>query len=781
MNGGTLPTSITQNVTFYNTTGIIEKHKNIYFCPKIKNDSVVPTTVSDLYFAKFNLKCLSKTNDDYKNINISQWSPEDRTLRIKGNIDDFRTETNYGNAYNYCIVKRKVDNRTYWYAFFVNSATQVGGGSIELSLEPDHFTNVFYLFNHTRCDYNVDMSDVFNGKLKNCYVARQHYDRVELDEEDITKCKETNLDIFSQIEESFKYKRQFRDYKQFLNYGDMFTREEEEDINETEWEELDSELKIKCIKASCAFIHLTLNSNVIALHYQSELTQPNGYYNSMPHLHLSDNLIRLVMPVYHELDLLSKYRNNIEPLFESLLFFGKNSLTNIEGNCVNLYYNHSIINMFLKSSSVLTEYVVNAFITKESCLLNYMEFTDSSITLKINLKAPTASDSYIEEKGYLNFCIFPKIGEKTIETQRNIVTSVTNGTTYYNYTRSQVDNKIYFRYTSDVITSTSDYCIFCIEKIEDLKFDLDLSSKSMNKNNIKENYYDTVLTFNPYSFYSISYLGVIETPLNKIHYYENPIIECSLNVVTGETMKYSFVPTYNINGLKYKMYSESIEQTLTNNLTVITSKLTDYIIANNAQMKSQYAVNDYQRTTDLITGAIGLIGNSAKGAVSGAMIGGPSGAGIGAITGTIAGTTDLINSAISKDRNVGLIEMNQKAKLADLGTLPSNLKQVGSDIKVDLIHNELGLYLNHYTIDEVSYNSICKYLERFGYLVNIYDTLHIYDRVGWNYVQLISFDYEAEISMEQEDSIRQIFKEGVTLLHNEEYYSSGHNYETILE
>ena len=127
--------------------------------------------------------------------------------------------------------------------------------------------------------------------------------------------------------------------------------------------------------------------------------------------------------------------------------------------------------------------------------------------------------------------------------------------------------------------------------------------------------------------------------------------------------------------------------------------------------------------------------------------------------------------------------MNQKSKLADVGQQPNNVKQVGTDIITDLSISEIGVYLNHYTIDEISYNNIAKYLERYGYLVNIYSELHCYDRKGWNYVKLIDFEVDKQMSDAQEESIRQIFKNGVTLLHEPSYLHSNtlHNYEVVLD
>jgi len=67
--------------------------------------------------------------------------------------------------------------------------------------------------------------------------------------------------------------------------------------------------------------------------------------------------------------------------------------------------------------------------------------------------------------------------------------------------------------------------------------------------------------------------------------------------------------------------------------------------------------------------------------------------------------------------------------------------------------------------------------------VNLYDTLNVMDRVGWNFIKLNGFDWDtdADIMVSQQQTITSIFKNGVTLLHDKQYLTSGHNFEIILE
>ena len=903
--GGTLPTNITQQVTLYNTTGVIEKDKGIYFCPFIANNLQVARVFGE-WLRLFKSAVNYDANSPYSNITISQWNPKDRSLVIKGNADDFRLITEEGKCFNYLILSRTVtkgdDNEVHYYAFFITDVQQAGQGSVRLELQPDDFTNVFYLHNRKRVrDYATNPIDVFNERLKNCYVNRQHYNRVskedftdeyyygniteftifnseehtvvvmelpfnpefdfglqigstpslepfdpdqhyydlgdlisyevrvennkyllechypyqdvqggldhcetvytELDDISYYHLHEDNLPIFSQIEEGFKYKRQIRDYKEFINYGDPLTEEEKQGYENAEtWNDLTSALKIKALKLSTAFAHLTFNTTKCFI---SDIGYKNPYHfpsaQDMPNVEIKDSLIKTAMPIFSSFDILKKFKTEILNIFDNIEFrvFIPDFNRTYIGKKV--YFKQKTIISILNGFSPYPEYLVSAYVSKESSLINYIEYYEDKIVIPITDKFTANEEGYLKPLYLPIFFDCDVVGGREFVIHdafipdsdiANLMNSVLDRTTHcYYHLNSSTDSEIDLVVKTDVVLTpvwvdqpSGEWYAFCmvVEPEEKVNFDINLSER-YNIPNVKEDYYDTVLTFNPYSFWSVSYLGRIEVPLNKLNYYENPIINCELFVSVRECFKYSFVPTYEVGGKKIKYYTESIEQTLSNQLTIASSRLFEYMIANNSQMKNQYAVNDLNHEYGLITTAVSGVGNIAGGIGKGAIFQSNEIKGVGALTGGVQAVTGLINEAIDWDKDTKQISMNQKAKLADMGNLPSNLKQVGTDIIIDLSLNELGLYLNHYRIDEVSYNSICKYLERFGYTVNIYDSLHVNSRVGWDFVQLNSFDYDFQITVEQEDSIRQIFQNGVTLLHDHSVMTSGHNYETILD
>ena len=216
-NGGIIPTSKTQTVTFFNTTGLIERGKNMYFAPRLsKTLATAGQKLSIAYLNEFKRVC--PPFSDYSDMDISGWSPEDRTLVINGNIDDFRLITEVGNCLNYLIITRQVTTnnttKTYYYSFFITGVTQVGKNSVRVTIEPDDFTNVFYLHNEkvlTSGDITGDY-EPFNDKMKNCYVNRQHYNRVkQVNETDYVIDCYINPDRYFDIADGTQITLEFQD------------------------------------------------------------------------------------------------------------------------------------------------------------------------------------------------------------------------------------------------------------------------------------------------------------------------------------------------------------------------------------------------------------------------------------------------------------------------------------------------------------------------------------------------------------------------------------------
>lgn len=328
--------------------------------------------------------------------------------------------------------------------------------------------------------------------------------------------------------------------------------------------------------------------------------------------------------------------------------------------------------------------------------------------------------------------------------------------------------------------------VFQLSGMDTKNIVLGLEEKDISS--IVTSYYDPILENNPYTFFSISLSTGIEVPLNKQKYYNCYDNLSNMYLVpfkyvfsNNDALKLGVIPMYTIDDFETEYYTDALILTLSYQLPLATDSYLSYYSQNQAQMKNQYAVNNWHNEMGLIqASSVDLIGGTVAGYLSKDV--GGAGAGF------VKGIQNIADTAIGWGVSNNVISINQRAQLAGAGAKPDVVKQAGTDISFDLDIDEACLKLNYYRIDDFSYNSIAKGLERFGYLVNRYDALHVADRVGWNYVKLISADFNhygehLNLTTEQESDIMDIFKEGVTLLHSPEYLynQSLHNHETLID
>lgn len=318
-----------------------------------------------------------------------------------------------------------------------------------------------------------------------------------------------------------------------------------------------------------------------------------------------------------------------------------------------------------------------------------------------------------------------------------------------------------------------------------------LDDMNMSKSYIKNRWFDVTLMGKPYTFYGISFLGNLESTFtldryfNTISYSSNYLIsKLNLDFICPSTnvQRYHFIPKFRIIGREQRYYSESLDLTLQDSYPVVSDSYWSYKNQNQAQMRNQYAVYENEWEKGYYTGAISdMTGAINKGLTKG---------NAGALGGGIIGIGNAVSKYVAKDYDIKSIQMSQQAKLADVGSRPDTVKQTGSDYASDLQMEEYALYLNKYTIDDISYNYICRYLERFGYKLGYVTTLDCFSRKGWNYIELTEFDFVEntgyKLSEAQASAIREIFIKGVTLLHDRNYLenhgqSGYHNYEVTLD
>lgn len=862
--GGTIPNNRTQTVTFFNTTGIIEKEKGIYLSPRFKGrTSDIGKEIRTIFLAVLNAEAV--TDSEYTAIDISSWSPQDRNLVVRGNIDDFRLVTDEGDCLNYLVVTRNVTKgnvtNTYYYGLFINAVEQVGGSSIRLTLEPDDFTNIFYLHNKhtlTSAEANTTDYDPFNERMKNCHVNRQHYNRVEMldsyyimklnmhdvqsgasfvegeeisiffndgegvtvtgtinyfDDQDyeenhnvyievktveeveigeeenwssftigentyqmsylnedivwqyVVPIRPANQEIFLNQEESFKFKYQYRDKK----YPYRLTDSEMQAIRFVDnFSNLSASTQRKILLSCISYLVVEMKSKELLTTYSYiNVIDGQTMYNRDVEVKkgnlISDSFNRpnavVSYPFFDIPDIFEKYTSAILAYdFTCSITFGTDYFSKELTKASDLF--DSI------NQKALADWIYSVYIVRD------VNIPDSKITIS---------------SGHINYAVMcpdlskPTSSHPTLETvvyNKDIyIAGVTNDPDSIGQVTVLHQVKVQWGIGGD-INFRALYASGCSLGLvvsgydrKEISFDVPESIPDL-----KNNFYDPILEAEPYSFYSISFLN-FELPFNKNRYYLSGLnIKLHYFLSINGAVKCSMIPEYNMEGKSFLYFNEGLSFTIDSALPLTSDSYSSYYYVNKAQMKNQFAVNDYNRGIDLIQHAF-ISGPNAVG-VSASKRGY-----VGALTETGNQVMQMADEVVDWAQSNKVIDMNQKAKLADVGTKPDTIKQTGTDSLYDLATNEGNIYVNHYTIDNISYQSISKFLERIGYQVNLYSALNVNDRVGWNYIKLNSFDWNPayDIMVGQEENLRKIFSNGVTLLHNKSYLTSGHNYETILD
>lgn len=828
-----------QTYSLFNVAGLIDKDKNIYYVPQpellYESRGDFDEVVADSYYTLFKSVC--PPSSSYTDKSISDWSPEDRRLVVEGTIDNFRLSRGGGLALNYCIVYRYVSNISSYTGFFITSVRQLGVNSVELMLEPDHFTNFFYLQNTEEITRNYDP---FNPVMRNCYVERQHYDRGHF-EDDLWY--PDNSTFFVNYPETFSYKFQWRPYRHMLP---LFTTT---DINLQEMNELYYELKSVTTQNQLANYINRLNNEgredllkciasifvkYINIQYKeykaiNSIWVANGQTTKTYAICVAGNsidkegnvasqVIHIVKPVIDipkELSNIKKEWLRIDGEFD--FDYGDNHYNNfitLDSGITDSYTKYGYLGGYLGSQ----QYVLSSFITKHSPLakqiIGFKNNSNLTFSIRFRLEDPFIyhNENYLQNveagkgfsfKKYRNE-VLPQqmiINDSamlvTIPLQSDIINFDTEDDSIKNDPYLYIDEveNIIAGYSDEHLYSPNSRWGFIIGKYENTDMALSFSDNEGSVPDLINDYYEPLLESEPYSFYSLS-LYENETPLNKHRYYQNfdidenkYYVDLITNVSYNDAYKIGVIPVYALYGQKQIYYSEALVMTLPSGLTIVESSYFNYYLQNKAQMKSQYAINsvnyEYANKATAITGA----SNTLKGTLTGGIKAGGTGTIAGLVGGVVDTARDFALNTLEYSKSNDITEIQQKAKLSDVGAKPDTVRQAGSDIVYELSISDLGVHYNFYTIDTISYINISRLLERTGYKVDLFDELNPFNRVVLNYIKLIGFDFvedNIKISVEQSNAISSIFMKGVTLLHDKEkFHELGnrtvHNYEKILE
>ena len=829
---------IRQTFNLYNTVGLVDKDKSIYFVPA-QSDLYAKVTASrtkvcDCYYELFN--SVSPFSSKYQNTEISQWSPEDRRLVIEGTIDDFRQSRGEGLALNYLIINRAIyeegENNTetlksnYYFALFIDSVEQKGSRSVLLKVSPDYFTNFYYLNNN---DTLTSTYDPFNSVMKNCFIERQHYDRFEK-VGGILRYK--NLERILGSEESFKYKYQYKDLFEFLPIGC--------DITISRFEEICSTLKTITTKSEfysflnnlgkseriiicyifISYFNIIFKENIL---FPVSYTTDHAYANTKGYLagrpkckEINSSLTHIVIPYFSSP---KGFENIKESWFEVGVSLSYTSLVSYD---FKLSVTPNSVMEYLEEIGA-NQYILTNYVSKHSSLQNsltdffgYSQNQENYIQAKFTVAIPrsnakncggstfgTATNMTLISLDSNSFGFLPAFNYGITTTgKKNIITGtryigeakVNSGGCYdtylFNYELGSVlinqnakfwtaEGKADDRsdiYEGNINTTNMfDFFVFVIGNYNISEGTISLND-GLSSKNPKSIYIDPLLESDPYKFYSIS-ICETEQVISKMRLfrnYENNTFSFKLLPILSynESYKVGFIPSFKIDNNWKRYYIDSLVLSLATQLPLREDSWLNYYSVNKAQMKNQYAVQQNNFESGIAQAEVSGGANIFSSTLTGLVKGGYAGAGAGLIGGIAKTQANLTNIRTQNKYAVANIELSQLAKMADMGAKPDTVKLAGSDAIYDLIQNDMGLHINRYVIDTVSYNSACKYLERFGYLVNIFDNINVFDRIGLNYVKINSFDFVQDsfvLSQEQMDAITNIFANGVTLLHNINY------------
>lgn len=813
--GGAIPISRDQTVTFFNTSGVIDKSHNMYFFPKLTVPTgTIPTTRNAFIYA-LRTQCPPPT--DYDTIQLSGWSPEDRQLVVKGNIEDFRaTRTQSAGSdrtfnLNYCLIHRTIHyennvNHEFWYGFFIDKAKQAGGSSVRLVLSPDHFTNVFFLLNWKYGDAQTLLDyDPFNDSMKNCIVERQHYNRIRKWRNSIYPA---NTDVFLNNQEPVNYNYQYRDLKYPISnlYKENFTKSEMEAIEQaTTVVDLETSLVNKILGCCITWLVIELKSTELLANYL-KISNTTGSHPTFK-INVGAGNMENQEGVYRPNIVISYPMFSVPEQFKKFNFDAQDYRLNILGDTSQMLIDGREV-LTVLNTKALADYVYSAYIVRDIMLdFNDIEFTysyNSSLNKTvvnidfISTSAPAGTSEPASDLTYTRY-FADRVQIAGLLTNPQYIGSYDSDkciVTYFNQGARTYD----FNYPR-VLTG------LVLNGIEGKEYYLVLSDYIPSS--LIEEYYDPMLEKAPYQFYSVSTYSSYELIFEKNRCFGefsfNGQVYLDYFLSINGVVKESYIPKYTVEDSETMYFNEGLVMTLPLALPLASDSYSTYYYRNMSSMKAQYMNMSIQNSSNLINSGISGTTETyarmtedkwsgAGKALAVSEVGGGDDDSMYAslvntgftsaghmFAGNIRTLGGMINEGISGGSRAWQLRNTIEAKKADVGRAPDSLSQTASDVYYSLKVKEDSLYLNHYKIDSPSYQRACKYFERFGYTVNRYDTLNVNDRKGWNYIKCNSFDYVKNINLEQESAIRQIFANGVTLLHDKSYLTSGHNYETILD
>lgn len=290
------------------------------------------------------------------------------------------------------------------------------------------------------------------------------------------------------------------------------------------------------------------------------------------------------------------------------------------------------------------------------------------------------------------------------------------------------DQRVIFALSSDTLKDFLQYI--------DVKAMLNIPTPSFTNKTIRDIKYETKLYTHPYQYVTLDD-DQIEPLVLKPQYFGNLNTRVRFNQAIGVNP----IVKYYVDDYKGDTGNDTtlINNTV-NDLTVASSKLSDYLAQNKASATSGLAVN-----TALDAGIATL----------------RTGVGIA------SGNPFAISNAISDVSGIASRLLNENFKRQDLAQGSLNFKAKGNNIYayVQQYGKNTGLKVRSYSISDSFKNFVYNYFYHFGYATNDFKIPNVKSRYYFNYIQIPDININSKIDNEYIQKLKSIYAQGITFWH----------------
>ena len=290
------------------------------------------------------------------------------------------------------------------------------------------------------------------------------------------------------------------------------------------------------------------------------------------------------------------------------------------------------------------------------------------------------------------------------------------------------DQRVIFALASDTLKDFLQYI--------DIKAMLNIPTPSFTNQTARDMKYETKLYTHPYQYVTLDD-DQIEPLVLKPQYFGSLYTRLRFNQAIGVNP----IVKYYVDDYKGDTGNDTtlINNTV-NDLTVASSKLSDYLAQNKASATTGLAVN-----TALDVGITALR------------------TGIGVST----GNPFAVSNGISDVSGLASRLLNENFKRQDLAQGSLNFKAKGNNIYayVQQYGNNTGLKVRRYSISDSFKNFVYNYFYHYGYASNDFKVPDIKSRYYFNYIQIPDINIKTKIDNEYIQKLKSIYNNGITFWH----------------